>query len=307
MVEGSSTQDPYVSVIIPVYNDPNGVRRCLEGLKEQTLSQSRFEVLVVDNGSTDETRSVIEEFPYELLIEDQISGSYAARNKGIRNANGEILAFTDADCTPEPEWLEAAVTVFQEEDVDLVSGRVKFEFTSDRTPAERFDALVNMRNDKSVREGAAKTANLFARRAVIDEIGLFPDHLQSGGDVFWTKSATGAGFKLVYAPEATVSHPTRQLYEIMQKMYRIGKGNIPLWRLNGLIVPIVLLTGAVRFPLKVLHFLTDAEESSEEPEFETPSDRDVRMTKGVYLIAVLSRIVLNLGRIKGLIDQPTSR
>lgn len=307
MVEESSTQDPYVSVIIPVYNDPDGIRKCLEGLREQTFPQPQFEVLVVDNGSTDETQSVIEEFPYELLVEDQIQGSYAARNEGIRNASGEILAFTDADCTPEPEWLEAAVTVFKEEDVDLVSGRVKFEFTRDQTPAERFDALVNMRNDKSVREGAAKTANLFARRAVIEEIGLFPDHLQSGGDVFWTKSATDAGFELVYAPDAIILHPTRQLYELMQKMYRIGKGNIPLWRLNNRIVPIVLLTGAIRFPFKALQFVMDTEESAEEPEFEEPSDRDVRVTKGMYLIAALSRLMINLGRIKGLIDQPRSQ
>jgi len=110
----TETDHPLVSVIIPVYNDPDGIRRCFEALRKQSYPTERFEILAVDNGSTDDTRAVIQDalagVPNGyLLVEDEIQGSYAARNAGIERATGEVLAFTDADCTPAPTWIESGV------------------------------------------------------------------------------------------------------------------------------------------------------------------------------------------------------
>ena len=176
----------FVSVIIPVYNDPEGIRRCLSALEEQTYPETKFEILAVDNGSTDETPSVIEEFSATLLVEDEVQGSYAARNAGIEHAEGDVLAFTDADCTPDPEWVEQGVETLNREDADMAAGRIVFEYTDEKSAAERYDASMNMRNDESVREGVAKTGNLFVRRRVVERVGVFPEQLRSGGDVFWT-------------------------------------------------------------------------------------------------------------------------
>ena len=291
---------PFVSVIVPVYNDPTGIRQCLEALCDQTYPADRYEVVVVDNGSTDTTRDIIREFDdVELLIEDEIQGSYAARNRGIRNARGQVLAFTDADCTPEPDWIAAGVDTLERKSADLVGGRVVFEFTAAKTAAERFDASVNMRNDQSVKKGAAKTANVFVRQKVVDDIGEFPSHLPSGGDVHWTESATDAGYKLVYGEDVVVNHPSRRLVELLQKQYRVGIGQIQIWQLNERPAAWIMLVGLLRFPAKVVRFLFD-NSSTDEGASEIPSDRDLEKGITVTLIAGLCVVAMNVGRLVGL-------
>lgn len=94
-----------VTVIIPVYNNAEMLALCLEAIRAQTFPAERFEVIVVDNASTDNCRSVVDAHGFIYLLETK-PGSYAARNAGIRLAKGEILAFTDSDCRPASGWLE---------------------------------------------------------------------------------------------------------------------------------------------------------------------------------------------------------
>src|SRR5688572_5665963 len=101
--------DPVVSVIIAVWNSPCQIRQCLAALERQTLPRDQFEILVVDNGSTDDTAAVAHAVPGVTVIEEARPGSYAARNRGLVAARGEYVAFTDADCLPAPDWLEAAL------------------------------------------------------------------------------------------------------------------------------------------------------------------------------------------------------
>lgn len=301
MSEDESVNLPFVSVIVPVFNDPEGIQNCIRGLIGQTYPHSRYEVLVVDNGSTDRTREVIRDFSVQLLTENEIQGSYAARNKGIANATGEIFAFLDADCKPESNWIEAGVSTLLREGADLVAGRVRFTFSSERTAAERFDALVHMRNDKHVTDGVGKTANLFARKTVVDEIGLFPQHLKSGGDVYWTKAATDAGITLVYAADSTVSHPSRRLHPLLKKMYRVGKGSAEMWQLDEETTPWTVLAGLLSYPVKVFRFLRSEEANDRCDSTGTPPDRDIEMTIGVYLVGALGMSLLAVGRIVALI------
>ncbi|ELY95665.1 glycosyltransferase AglE [Natrialba hulunbeirensis JCM 10989] len=295
------TENPFVSIIIPVYNDPEGIRSCLTALQSQAYPETQFEVLVVDNGSTDGTRDVIRDFSVQLLVEDEVQGSYAARNKGIEASDGDVLAFVDADCTPEPEWVAAGVETMSQEDADLVAGRVRFEFTPDRTPAERFDAMGNMRNDKTVPEGVGKTANLFVRKTVVNEIGTFPQNLRSGGDVYWTRAATNAGMKIAYSPDAIVNHPSRQFQPLLKKMYRVGNGSAEIWYLDDQTTVWTILAGLARFPLKALRFMFTEVNNEPEKKTETPPDRDVEQSIGVHLVATLAVGALLIGRVVGLI------
>jgi glycosyltransferase involved in cell wall biosynthesis len=94
---------PFVSVIVCAYQAERTLQECLESLRR--LRYPRFEVIVVDDGSTDGTRAIAERFPEFRLISHENRGLSAARNDGIRAARGEVVAFTDADCAADPDWL----------------------------------------------------------------------------------------------------------------------------------------------------------------------------------------------------------
>ena len=94
-----------LSVIVPVYNEhstlPLVVARICNALPEVSK-----EIIIVDNDSTDDSASIAARYPITLLSESEIRTSYAARNRGINHARGEIIAFTDADCIPAPDWAQ---------------------------------------------------------------------------------------------------------------------------------------------------------------------------------------------------------
>ena len=118
----TSTEPPHVSVIVPVLNDEDGLRRCLDALMAQSTTH-RFEVIVVDNGSRDETVAVATSHPIKPSVRtEHRRGSYAARNAGIQAARAPLLAFTDADCEPGPGWLDQGIAALQE--ADAAGGRI---------------------------------------------------------------------------------------------------------------------------------------------------------------------------------------
>ena len=215
---------PFVSVIIPVYRDWPSLLECLRALSAQTYAQGEIEVIVVNN--TPE-----EPCPFELpaanmkLIAERKKSAYAARNAGVRAAKGSILAFTDADCQPDPGWVENGVRCLLEQGVSLVGGMVDFAFHNAGSAAEMLDVATHMDNQRSIqRYKAAVTANLFVKRSVFNTVGLFNENLQSGGDISLTQKAFAQGFEIAYCPKARVTHPTRGLKEGWQKLNRVASG-----------------------------------------------------------------------------------
>jgi glycosyltransferase involved in cell wall biosynthesis len=225
---------PFVSVIVPVLNMPVMIQRCLDALAAQTYPRERYEVIVVDNGSRDNTPDVVRRYPVTLLTESTVRSPYAARNLALRSARGSVIALTDADCAPIPEWLERGVGSLERNGADLVGGEVKFLFSPQKTYAEMFDSIGNLEMKRSIaRRGVAKTGNLLVKRAVFDAIGPFQAEIRSGGDVLWTGAATRGGFKLVYDPDMIVRKQARTLKALLKKQYRIGQGHPRVWKAEG--------------------------------------------------------------------------
>src|SRR5512139_3594521 len=125
-----------VSVIIPAYNRKSELEQLLAALAGQTLPLGSFEVIVVDDGSDDGTREWLNErrggfaFPFSWFAQEH-RGPGAARNLGMKHAAGDIFAFIDTDCIPQPDWLEQLIKPFASGKVGAVGGR---EIINERDP-----------------------------------------------------------------------------------------------------------------------------------------------------------------------------
>jgi GT2 family glycosyltransferase len=127
---------PRVTVVVCVHNGGSVLSRALEALEGQTLEPGDYEVLVVDDGSRDDTAVAASRPSVALVRLDRNVGLAAARNVGVANAHGEIVAFTDADCEPDPAWLERLLEPFADRKVNGVSGSVVPAAVN--TPARRY-------------------------------------------------------------------------------------------------------------------------------------------------------------------------
>lgn len=233
------------SIIIPVFNDAKNIGETLTCITEQIDSWEKYEVIVVDNGSTDDTRETVRRFKQVTLLEEHryLNSPYSARNRGIEKSSGEIVILLDATCKPTKDWLKAGIAALEEQECDLVGGKVSFGFeTPTPTIAELHDAITNIRMKASIQEkGVAKTANLLIKRKVFNKIGVFPEGIRSGGDVRWTAKATQAGFKLLYSQNAEVIKKARKLKPLLKKQWRVSKAQPVIWIENGKQVSVIYL------------------------------------------------------------------
>lgn len=229
--------DPFVSVIIPVYQDRGRLEHCLDHLAQQTYPSSRYEVIVVDNGSDnyDRLQTLVSQYGNAKLVQEPTPGSYAARNRGISVAQGDLLAFTDADCLPSPTWIDRGVTcLVHHPDCGAVGGRIEMFYANPDqvTLADLYDRVIFGFPYREMLEGYGGmiTANLFTRRSVIEKIGPFAAHLKSFGDQEWGMRVRAAGYGQIYEDEAWVAHPVRGTFQtVARKKIRCSGGVFDLY------------------------------------------------------------------------------
>ncbi len=201
------------SVIIPVYNDADRLKLCLDALAEQNVDRDSFEVIIVDNGSKEPPKELVESYSFCRFTEESKPGSYAARNRGLEIAQGSIIAFTDADCLPEPTWLEAGVgELDNDESCSMTGGPIVVFPLDDQKPtsAELYDIAFGLPQEHTMKQnGRVMTANLITRRSVFDKVGPFNSDLMSFGDQEWSGRVVDAGMKVTFVPDAVVRHPAR--------------------------------------------------------------------------------------------------
>jgi glycosyltransferase involved in cell wall biosynthesis len=228
---------PFVSVIIPVYNDGIGLKRCLEALAQQNYPDDGYEVVVVDNGSASEEQipDLVADFKQAVYAFETQPGSYAARNHGIRLAKGTILAFTDADCIPDRHWLEMGVkTLLNHPNCGFVAGKidVSFENPAQPTAIELFESIWSLPQKEFVENNHfAATANMFTVATVMQQVGMFNGALKSSGDVEWGRRVHNAGYQPTYTDNACITHPARRsLKQLDSRARRVAGGRYDLQR-----------------------------------------------------------------------------
>lgn len=210
-----SRNNHFISVIIPVYNDKDNLDICLRALKAQTLEKSKFEIIIVDNASSDNLGEIKTKYPEIIYLYEEQPGSYRARNKGIENARGDIIAFTDADCIPSHNWLERGLLTTSEkakDQVGIIAGEVSF-FVNDKenmTALEVWETMHKYHQEYFVNAfNFGLTANLFVTKSVLDQVGLFNAELKSAGDFEWGNRAHKLGFSFHFDNELIVKHPAK--------------------------------------------------------------------------------------------------
>lgn len=214
---------PAFSVIVPVYRHWDLVPGLLEALAAQEFRD--FEILLVDN-APGEPRPALDLPGAARILPCAAPGSYAARNLGVAATRGRVLAFTDADCRPDPGWLAAFAAAFASEDAErLLAGPVRMT-TQGAVPNrwEAYDLIRGIPQARYVRLGYAATANLAVPRAVFERLGGFDAGRMSGGDAAFCRRVGAAGVGIRLVEGAVVAHPARAEWEELARKARRVKG-----------------------------------------------------------------------------------
>jgi len=231
--------DCLISVIICTYNRANRLDMLFEALiKLRSENNASTEFIFVDNNSSDNTQQKIESFaqllsfPVRCLHENK-KGSSAARNKGIFAASGEIIAFLDDDCFPDPDWLVNLQDYFSQQDVDVAGGKVLLFDPLDLPISIRTCDSEVCVEDISQVLGTIPGCNMAFRRHALDEVGVFDEDLGAGlplaaEDVDLLYRAFRSGFSLRYTPVFCVYHnhgrrTERDAY-LLNRSYVKGRG-----------------------------------------------------------------------------------
>lgn len=207
---------PEAAIIIPHYNDPARLARCLDALLPQTTS--RIEVVVVDNES--HTRPAVPA-PARLIIETA-KGAACARNRGVLETTAPRIFFLDSDCIPDSDWIATALRVC--DSADIVGGPVAVfdETPPPRSGAQAFETVFAFNTRSYVEDqGFTVTANLLTHRDVFEAAGEFRNGVSE--DLDWCHRATTKGYRLRYEDSLRVSHPSRSTWkELRQKWQRLN-------------------------------------------------------------------------------------
>ncbi len=223
---------PEVSVVIPTRNRSDLLVEVIESLWKQTFDPGKFEIIVTDNCSTDDTlevaRSLQERSPcafrYHRMEEDR--GPAFSRNKGVEMARGPIIAFTDSDCRADPRWLQLGVAALADQEVAFVTGSVLDK------PEQPVKFFTRTNSGVTSEHASYPTCNAMYRREVFLEMGGFDGDLCfcdifnrvnecADTDLAWRVKEKGYGN--VFVPEMTIYHEveTQPWWTWMREPYRL--------------------------------------------------------------------------------------
>ena len=220
-----------MSIIVPVWNNAYGLTQCLGSLERLDYPNDRLEIIVVDNGSNDASRDVAASFSGVTVLNEEYPGSYSARNKGLRHARGDYLAFIDSDCEASSQWIKAALTAASSaRNLGIVAGRIDLVIPEDyiTSSAALYESVFAFNQRENAASGLCVTANWISPRMVLERFGGFNAALKSGADMDLARRISSAGYEVIYANSAVVRHSARvRLSDLRAKRRR-------LWEADGL-------------------------------------------------------------------------
>ncbi len=258
-------KQPFFSIIIPTFNRPLPLTHCLQSLARLNYPRDRFEVIVVDDGSESPMGGVVFSFSNRLditLVTQPHSGPAIARNKGTTHAKGELLAFTDDDCTPAPEWLKTLAVRFNGTPGNMIGGRTLNVFLHNLySTASDFliRYLYTYYNANPDQAHFFTSNNLTLPKDRFHRIGGFDMSFPRAGgeDREFCERWLRHGFRMVYAPEALIYHAHRlTLHRLCRQQFNYGRGAFRFHQLRACrrldhfrLEPLSFYVNMLRYPL----------------------------------------------------------
>lgn len=237
------SKTPELSVAVCTYNRSDVLPKCLESLVNQTASSELFDVLIIDNNSTDDTKKIALDFcekrDYFRYIFEEKQGHSQARNRAIAEAKGKYLAYIDDDAIADKDWTKSILECFEQTDADVIGGPVKPFIDSEKNyniESHKFDC-----GNKRKRMAPPKfdfgfsTCNVCFKKSLFDEVGLFSENfgivngkLQMGEDSEMGYRLLKAGKVFYYEPNMKVRHKLRpkelEFIGSLKRSYNVGSG-----------------------------------------------------------------------------------
>ena len=215
------------SVIVPFLNEAAWLPLCLRALRSQTLDSENFELIFVDNGSTDTSREILAGYPEVLVLNEPIRDPYIARNRGIAAATSQYLVFLDADCLPDPDWLEQIAAVISEQ-TSIALGYIAFPKPASpflQAYEDYYDAKLRYLLEKQLTQCYfGHAGNMVVHAEVFRELGRFLTMPIVGDtEIIHRILSRSPNTELLYIAAARVTHAEiRSFRDCIVKIYETG-------------------------------------------------------------------------------------
>jgi glycosyltransferase involved in cell wall biosynthesis len=205
---------PNVSVIVPVYNAQETIRECISSLLELNYPKGSLELIFVNNASTDKTPEILKQYCNHIRTLHEVKkGPAAARNKGVLNARGEVIAFTDSDCVVDRDWLLNLIPSLEDPRVGIVGGAILA-----RRPCNKIERFGEDIHDHETAINVNRlpyviTMNWASRLSVLKELNLFDESFTRCEDVDLSYRILQSGYRLAFKPQAIIYHKNENTYK----------------------------------------------------------------------------------------------
>jgi len=213
---------PPVSVILPHLNQIGWLEKSLEAIHKLTYPADKIQIIVVDNGSKPDALARLKGRDDITVLHEAEPGPGLARNKGVRHATHDYLAFIDSDCIAAPGWLISAVHMLQEHPDCAIGGDVRIGVVDPEnwTDLEAYESVFAYRMDNYIKkQNFTGTGNLAMKRLTYDKVGPFAG-INVAEDRDWGRRAFKLGIRTLYCPPMRVYHPARKEFSEMQQKWQ---------------------------------------------------------------------------------------